>query len=133
MSGGCRGFAYGCTGLTYVYTDANGIAAASVTLGPFAGQGVLQAYTDIPTLFRFPGGGYSSYPHYAAILEWTMIVEAGPPSEMVIESGNGQAGSAGGTLDLPLVVRVTDQYGNGVSGVDDERRRDDGVEYDEHR
>ena len=117
MSGGCLGFAYGCTGLTYVYTDANGIAAVSVTIGTTAGERGATAYTDIPTLYEFPWGATSSNPYYAAVLGWTITIEPGDPTEMVIESGNGQAGTAGGTLGLPLAVRLIDQYGNGVPGV----------------
>jgi Bacterial Ig-like domain (group 1) len=34
----------------------------------------------------------------------------------VITGGNGQAGTIGNTLGVPLGVRVTDQYGNPIAG-----------------
>ncbi|MFH0816289.1 MAG: hypothetical protein V1934_05690 [Methanobacteriota archaeon] len=43
-------------------------------------------------------------------------VVAGPPAAMAYVSGNNQMGKVGSTLPLPLVVRVTDQFGNPVQG-----------------
>jgi hypothetical protein len=41
---------------------------------------------------------------------------ADPPSNIAVDGGNGQTTSAGTQLPQTLVVRVTDQYGNPVSG-----------------
>jgi hypothetical protein len=41
---------------------------------------------------------------------------AGPPASIVATDGNNQTGLAGTTLSDPLVVLVSDQYGNPVSG-----------------
>ena len=41
----------------------------------------------------------------------------GFPSELTAISGNGQEGTIGSRLDLPLVVRVTDAHSQPVAGV----------------
>lgn len=43
-------------------------------------------------------------------------VVAAAPRVLAIVSGDGQGGPAGSVLALPLVVRVTDEFGNAVSG-----------------
>jgi hypothetical protein len=41
----------------------------------------------------------------------------GSPAELTVISGNGQEGTIGSRLDLPLVVRVTDAHSQPVAGV----------------
>jgi alpha-tubulin suppressor-like RCC1 family protein len=47
----------------------------------------------------------------------TVNVVPGQPASVTIISGNGQTGPAGLTLPAPLVVKVSDAFGNAVSGV----------------
>lgn len=56
-------------------------------------------------------------------------IEAVPDAAFRLEktSGDGQSAPVNGDLPQPLVVRVLDQYGNGVSGVTVEWRTCDGV------
>jgi hypothetical protein len=47
----------------------------------------------------------------------TEIATSGPPSTMATVSGVNQTGAAGSPLPLPIVVKIRDQYGNGVPGL----------------
>ncbi|HEV2130959.1 MAG TPA: Ig-like domain-containing protein [Longimicrobiaceae bacterium] len=47
----------------------------------------------------------------------SVVVTAGPPSQLMIVSGSAQTAPVGGALPDPLVVRVTDADGNPVPGV----------------
>ncbi|MDP8980923.1 MAG: hypothetical protein M3O35_10060 [Acidobacteriota bacterium] len=47
----------------------------------------------------------------------SFTVTAGPPSQLILVSGNTQSGSGGQTLPMPLVVRVTDAGGNALANV----------------
>jgi Bacterial Ig-like domain (group 1)/Invasin, domain 3 len=49
-------------------------------------------------------------------LNFTEFAVAGPPANAAVVSGNNQSASAGSPLPQPLVVKVTDQYGNPVPG-----------------
>lgn len=51
-------------------------------------------------------------------IELTAVAIPGAPASLVVEAGNGQSGEAGAILGSPLVVRVIDEYGNGVPGVE---------------
>ncbi len=53
----------------------------------------------------------------APILTFKEYIIAATASSQSITSGNNQTAPAGTTLPLPLVVTVTDQYGNPVSGM----------------
>jgi hypothetical protein len=64
-----------------------------------------------------PGAGTSSV---------TIVATPGPATRMIGISGDGQSAAVGSTLPAPLVVRVVDQFGNGVSGVTIEWRTCDG-------
>lgn len=48
--------------------------------------------------------------------KFSVNAKAGPASLITIVSGDGQTANVGTALPLPLVVRVTDAYGNPVSG-----------------
>ena len=50
-------------------------------------------------------------------LEFLALAAPGPPAEVRPYSGNGQAGSAGEPLPLPVKARVGDVHGNPVGGV----------------
>lgn len=86
--------------VTSVATDAQGDALTSVQLGHVAGvvtvtataQGIAQDVT----------------------LQATGIADA--PVNFTITGGNNESETHGQQLPDPLVVKVTDQYGNGVSG-----------------
>jgi plastocyanin len=83
-------------------TDATGIATTTWTINNTAGAqsatATLAGATGSPVTFAGTG-----IPRDAAFI--------------AVASGNNQSGNPGGALANPLKVRVTDQFGNGVSGV----------------
>jgi alpha-tubulin suppressor-like RCC1 family protein len=83
-------------------TDAQGYARARWTLGPQAGENVLEAraagFAGSPVRFTAAGG-------------------AGVATRLERVSGDGQSAVAGRQLASPFTVRATDAAGNPVSGV----------------
>jgi hypothetical protein len=80
-----------------VVSDDNGNAATTATLGTVAGLHQFEAsVSDLP----------------AAVFDATALAAAA--SAIAIVSGDNQSVLIGALLANPLVVRVTDQYGNGV-------------------
>jgi adhesin/invasin len=86
-------------------TDADGEASAEITLGSQVGQasGIVRVIE----------------PESPADVEATFIVIALAASAngLVGVSGDGQSAAAGTVLPAPLVVKVTDQFGNPIEGV----------------
>ncbi|MEO8201850.1 MAG: hypothetical protein ABI679_15070, partial [Gemmatimonadota bacterium] len=89
----------GSIGIASSTTDAAGRAAARMTLGQV--QGAMSARASIP-------GGSGVTFNVTAIPDL--------PSQITAVSGTDQAALANGTVTQPLTVRVTDQFGNIVSG-----------------
>jgi plastocyanin len=83
-------------------TDVDGIASVIWTLGTSAGAGAVQATAP----------GVTGGP-----LNFTAVVQPGPPAVLILESGDGQAQATGVSYERPLVVRVVDQFGNSLAGV----------------
>jgi hypothetical protein len=82
-------------------TTANGQAQVNLTLGTAAGAVTVNAsVAGVPA----PAG-------------FSVTATAGVAASLAIVSGNNQSGTAGSTLASPLVVKVTDQYGNAVAGI----------------
>lgn len=52
-----------------------------------------------------------------AALNLVAVAQAGAPTQVNVETGDRQSQIVRQTLPLPLVARIIDQYGNGVSGV----------------
>ncbi len=88
-------------------TDANGQISANWTLGDTAMTQVAQAEAKVPQSGTNLGGSPLSF-----------LVKANPGAakSQKIQSGNNQSGSANQPLSAPLVVKVVDEYGNGISG-----------------
>jgi len=86
-----------------VATDADGVATAQWVLGPAAGTQTAEATLS------------TSAPSLAVQFEAVALPAA--PDTLFAVSGDGQSGVVGGELNLPLVVRVTDRFGNSISGV----------------
>ncbi len=84
-------------------TDASGVASNSWTLGTVAGAQVAQASLS----------GASGSP-----VSFTATAAPGEPTELEKFSGDGQEAEIGAQLDAPLVALVSDQFGNGVPGVE---------------
>jgi hypothetical protein len=82
-------------------SDASGQAQVGVTMGTAAGAVTISA----------------SVAGVATPVVFTTTALAGPPTALAIVSGNNQTAVTGSTLPSALVVKVTDQYGNAVSGV----------------
>lgn len=83
-----------------VRTGSSGEASTNVTLPTTAGTEVYQA--DVPGL---------------APVRMTVQVVAGPAANLEIVSGDGQTAPYGTTLPQPIVVRVTDAFGNPIAGI----------------
>ncbi len=84
-----------------VQTDATGNAQTTITLGDKAGFINIMATikgTQQRTLFG-------------------VNVRPGEASKITLHSGDDQQGTAGDTLDMPLIVKIQDEWGNGVAGV----------------
>jgi len=86
-----------------VETDADGVAAAQWELGPAAGPQSAEASLS------------TAAPGLAVQFEAVALPAA--PDTLFTTSGDGQSGVVGGELNLPLVVQVTDRFGNPISGV----------------
>lgn len=86
-------------------TDADGVAWSRVTLGNQVGE----------------VGGVAEVPVDAGVTpvraEFTATVLPGDANGIVMVSGDGQSGPVNSELPAPLVVRVTDQAGNPISGI----------------
>ena len=80
-------------------TGLDGIARATWTLGTKAG----------------PQTATATVPGLAPVV-FSAHAEPGPPGSLERVSGDGQAGMVGEPLAQPLVVRVTDAYGNPIAG-----------------
>ncbi len=83
-------------------SNANGLVSATWTLG-----GTMGAQTAVALL---TGSFVTDSVNFSA------TAGAGPAGAIVIVSGNNQTSIPGKTLPLPLVVKVTDTFGNNVSG-----------------
>ncbi len=86
-------------------TDAAGQAASIATAGNAAGTFTVTA--AIPTSQGLPPG---------PSVEFRATVQAGAAATLAAVSGGGQSGVVGSTAAQPLVVRVSDSFGNAVSG-----------------
>lgn len=92
-----------------VLTDAQGIAQVNVVVGTMAGA---KLYTVEATSVDLRGR-----PLVGSPVVFTASATPGPPAQLVKVSGDNQNAPVNTTLEYPLRVRVTDRYGNGVTGV----------------
>ena len=82
-----------------VTTNHEGVAAAIWTLGERAGEQTATARVEnLPPV------------------EYRAVASPGPPAALVVAAGDKQLGVTGAELADPLMVRLRDWYGNGVSG-----------------
>jgi hypothetical protein len=86
-------------------TDGSGQVSTTITLGTEVGELSGQAQVQVPE---------GSTP---VTVEFTAKAVSSSASQLSIVSGDPQSGAVGTTLGQPLVVRVTDAYGNPISGV----------------
>jgi large repetitive protein len=84
-------------------TDSEGKASTVWTLGPGAGDQQVKAT---------PVGASAT-----VVATFNATAVAGAGSTLALDSGDGQTGSVGSALPESLVVKVTDGFGNPVSGV----------------
>jgi len=85
-----------------VTTDGNGLASVNYTTSTTAGVLNDKIAASAPGL---------------AGMTFSATVTAGPPANIAVYSGSGQSATTSNPLAQPLVVTVTDRYGNAVSGV----------------
>lgn len=83
------------------YTDANGVANVTWTLGTVSGTDSLEAKLNGTSL--------------SVVV--TAVANPDAAVALVKVSGDGQVAADGTPAPQPLVVKAVDQYGNGVSGV----------------
>jgi|tagenome__1003787_1003787.scaffolds.fasta_scaffold20564926_1 plastocyanin len=88
---------------TSTATDANGTASTTWLLGTVAGQQSAQATLS----------GASGSP-----ITFTATATAGLPTTLAQAGGNNQTGQINTALAIPVQAKVTDEFGNGVAGVD---------------
>jgi protocatechuate 3,4-dioxygenase beta subunit len=86
-------------------TDSDGQASATIQLGSHVGQMTGEARVQVPE-----GVTPVTAPFSATAL-------AADANGIVVASGDGQSGPVGSALAQPLVVQVTDGFGNPISGV----------------
>ena len=91
-------------------TDASGQTSAVGTLGRFPSPMGEQG-----ELFRARAEGVSD--GSAEQVDFFAAAVAGPPAVFLKEAGDGQGGIPGSALPDPLVIRITDRFGNPVDGV----------------
>jgi len=88
-------------------SDATGFASCTLVVSGTLGKTDL--VVDVGGGFRQFGGG--------AGIAYTLTVTPGDPGAPVIISGNNQKGKPGALLPLPLVIEVSDGYGNLLGGL----------------
>jgi adhesin/invasin len=88
-----------------ISTDAKGRASAEITLGSEVGEAAGAVRVIAP---ESPAEVEASF---------TVIALAASANGLAGVSGNGQTGPAGTALPAPLVVEVTDAFGNPIAGV----------------
>jgi hypothetical protein len=93
----------GTTSATTSTTDAQGLSQVTYTLGNSTGNETIVAS------IAASGAGAS--------VTFAATAQARPASALVVVSGDPQTGLAGKPFASPLVVRATDNLGNGVPGV----------------
>ena len=84
---------------TPVITNSSGLVSTSYTASTKAGKLTISASAS----------GLRT-------LTYSETITAGPATAIAVVSGNNQTGAVSTPLPLPLKAKVTDQYGNGVSG-----------------
>jgi protocatechuate 3,4-dioxygenase beta subunit len=92
-----------------VVTDQQGLAQVNVTVGTTAGANLYSIAASSQDIRGRPLVG-------SPVL-FTASATPGAPAQLAKISGDGQSAPVNTALEQPLKVRVTDQYGNGVSGV----------------
>jgi len=115
--------------IIYFVTDGQGVPASgvSVTFVPSSGtvtpvMGITDVNGQISVIWTLPTGigGQSIDAQVVGgsnpSISTGATSEAGPASTSGVAGGNGQSGVAGNPLPSPIVVLVTDQYGNPVEG-----------------
>jgi adhesin/invasin len=87
------------------------LSQATITTGSTGKAGVSYQLPNLP-------GKYTVKVSSAGLktLSFTEFAVVGPAANVAVVSGNNQSAPAGGALPQPLIVRVTDQAGNAVSG-----------------
>jgi hypothetical protein len=77
----------------------------------------IEAEPQIPVPLKFSESGQLSSLYLTALpgVLWTVQTMPGPAAQLALVSGDGQTGATGATLGLPLVVRLSDQYGNPIA------------------
>ena len=88
---------------TSTQTDAQGQTQVVWTLGTTPGSETDSATASVSGL--------------SGIAVFTASASPGPAAQLTKVSGDGQTGGVGQTLDQPVVVAASDQYGNPTSGV----------------
>ncbi|MGD8727587.1 MAG: hypothetical protein PVH40_08075, partial [Gemmatimonadales bacterium] len=96
-------------------TDANGLAATEWTLGSLAGAN--EVFAGLPGITPPSSPDSVGLAPQAEGVTFAATGEPGPAAVLELVSGDAQSDTVGATLPLPIVVRVTDLFGNPVQDV----------------
>lgn len=93
-------------------------STSNVAVGPPTVNAVagVATFTNVQSTVAGEHSITASAAGLGSITSPTFIVKAGAAAALQVVSGNGQSAAAGATLALPIVVRLTDTFGNAVSG-----------------
>ena len=92
------------------------ITSTNPVLTDMYGQATAQAVAGTGFGTNLFSAGLPNYPAISAVT-FTVTTLSGPASKIVYQMGGDQTGTVGRTLYTPLAVRVEDNYGNTVAGV----------------
>ena len=107
----------GVSGVIVSYSDTGAGGIFSANPETTDSNGVVRVNYTTSTTAGVLNGKIVATAAGLAALKYYEIVTSGPAAEITANSGNGQSAAPNTQLAQPLVVRVTDQYGNAVSGV----------------
>jgi hypothetical protein len=107
----------GVSGVIVSYSDTGAGGIFSANPETTDSNGVVRVNYTTSTTAGVLNGKIVATAAGLAALKYYEIVTSGPAAEITAHSGNGQSAAPKTQLAQPLVVRVTDQYGNAVSGV----------------
>ena len=99
--------------------DANGRASVEWTLGTVVGaNAVVASLPGVPIVAAPQADSATAGASSAPTVAFTATGTAGSPAIMSKVSGEGQSATVGTTLPAPIVVDITDRFGNLIAGVE---------------
>lgn len=107
----------GVPGVVVTYSDSGSGGTFSNNPVTADGGGLASVNYTTSTTAGFLNGKITASAPGLAAMTFSATVTAGPAANIAVSSGSGQSARPSAPLAQPLVVKVTDSYGNAVSGV----------------